>query len=247
MKNRYMIVGGALVFIILAALLGIYTTNKLSDVSAISREIRKASEISEAALDFNVENFHTQLEVWEYAYEPNQKRLKAFEMHDKKLDELLADLEKLVETEKNWALQNPNKLAALAIGGEDQINDIVLDLEKVHEDWKNLFASITRARELKDLGYDDINSEHHEEYHDAAEDVNLRMNVNEELFDALEFNKGVDDFVADQKDLVWKLQLEQRLVTSQFSLMFFGLIVALILLNVAIGLTIKAAAKKSKK
>jgi signal transduction histidine kinase len=32
-------------------------------------------------LDLNVENFHTQLEVWEYAYAPNEKRLKAFELH----------------------------------------------------------------------------------------------------------------------------------------------------------------------
>ena len=67
-------------------------SNVSSQLTAKQDEIHEISELSEAVLDFNVENFHTQLEVWEYAYEPTEKRLNAFYKHEVVFDQLFADL-----------------------------------------------------------------------------------------------------------------------------------------------------------
>ena len=52
-----------LVFSLILSVIGIYVIVEFNNISHISQEIREATEISESALDFNVENFHTQLEV----------------------------------------------------------------------------------------------------------------------------------------------------------------------------------------
>jgi len=244
---NYLVIAGVFLFAILATTLGIYTMFQISEISKISREIREASEISQAALDFNVENFHTQLEAWEYAYEPNEKRFNAFVAHDKKLGELLKDLTRLAVAEENLRLQDPKGRSGLVRGGLDKIEDISRDLEKVHLDWETMFASIAELRQLYELGYADIDSEGHAEFYAKRQAVNVRVQINEELFDALEFNREIDEFVQDQKDLVWKLQLEQDSIISRFFVLFFILIIVLIVFNVGATVGAMQIFKKEKK
>jgi len=118
MKLNYVILTGVFVFAIASILLGIYTMTQLSEVSKLSFEIREASDIAIAALDFNVENFHTQLEVWEYAYDPNEKLLDAFENHNNELTVLLDELVEEVEEEAEDHGEDSREISALNRGGE---------------------------------------------------------------------------------------------------------------------------------
>lgn len=248
MKNKlhYIIIGAVFAFAIVAVVLGIYTMNQLSEVSEFSFEIREASEIAIAALDFNVENFHTQLEVWEYAYEPNEKRWNAFEAHNEELTELLGYLVKQVEEEAGEH-KEPGEASALSLNAEVRLKRIVDDLATVRADWDNLFESVNEQRRLLELGYNDVNSEHYLEYVDAVEKSSVRLGINEALFDALEFNREVDEFVEDQKDLLWKLELEQKSIMQNFSILFFILIIVFILFNVGVAMAIPKIFSESKK
>ena len=89
MKIKLKLFSGVLAFVVVVILLGTYIITEFNQISHIESEIKEAKEISKAALDFNVENFHTQLEVWEYVYIPNQERLDAFESHKVTLNNLL--------------------------------------------------------------------------------------------------------------------------------------------------------------
>ena len=53
-------------------------SSKLSDKQV---EINEHAALTSAIQDFHIENYHTQLEVWEYAYQPTEKRLNAFYKH----------------------------------------------------------------------------------------------------------------------------------------------------------------------
>lgn len=247
MKSNYLLITGIFIFAIASIILGIYTMTQLSEVSEISFEIREASDIAILALDFNVENFHTQLEAWEYAYEPTEERLSAFESHDRILTDLLNKLVEEVEEEAEDHRNGSKEISALTKGGELAILQIVEDLEKVRNDWKNMFASIDELRDLYELGYDDIDSEGHKEFFKKRQNVDTRVYINEALFDALEFNKEIDKFVEDQKSLVFELQSKQRRLIERFSVLFFILIVVFILFNIIAALSLMKIFKKKKR
>ena len=82
-------------FLVVTAIMGAFgffmfqrVSTQLSDKQA---EINGRSALSSAIQDFHIENYHTQLEVWEYAYQPNEKRLNAFYKHLVVFDVLFAD------------------------------------------------------------------------------------------------------------------------------------------------------------
>jgi nitrate/nitrite-specific signal transduction histidine kinase len=67
----------------------VHSFGKISAQRAIAAQ---AGELSMAALDFSVQNFHSQLEVWEYAYDPNEERLETFRDAEKAFDATFAAL-----------------------------------------------------------------------------------------------------------------------------------------------------------
>ncbi len=48
----------------------------------IQQAISVSNGLSEAVLDFNAENYQTQLQVWEYAFRPTEARLNGFYVHE---------------------------------------------------------------------------------------------------------------------------------------------------------------------
>ena len=54
---------GFLTIILLMVIFGCYMFARIGQISEISREIKKATQISQIVLDFGAESFHAQLKV----------------------------------------------------------------------------------------------------------------------------------------------------------------------------------------
>ena len=218
-------------FIILALLtviLGIFIISQLQEVVKINEEITEALLISQLALDFNVENFHTQLEVWEYAYEPNNERLIAFQEHEEKLIELSESLLDVVE--KDRLLKQG---AGLVPGGAKKIEKIISDLQLVRDDWSSsLFPAIRKLQTAKEAGL----GEDDEEFRRLEIETRVVVIANEELFDALDFNNEIDEFVKAQEDFLNDISAEPEAIISRFIILLTVLVTLLFVLGVAVPL-----------
>lgn len=232
------ILSGFLLVILFIVVFGIYVTNQLGEITVITRQVSEANELASEVLDFNVENFHTQLEVWEYAYDPNLERLQAFEEHNSTLSELLIILKEKVNKE-DIEREVKGEISALYLGGKSAITKIVSNLEMVREDWKvSLFPAIKRTEEAKASGQDGgIIDELLVEQLTAVSD-------NEALFDKLNFNKEVDGFVVAQKALANSLSKLQEEKTSEFKNILFILIALIILLSIGVAMLISNSITK---
>ena len=227
-KFKFLLLAGYFVFAILVTLFGVYINDKLVEVLD---EVKKASRISQAALNFNVENFHTQLEAWEYAFEPTETRLLAFQKHDEKLIELLDNLVESVEEETRWEKKNPGKLSGLHEGGAEEIKEITSNLEKVRKDWIDLFENLEEVKDLLNAGYDNKDSENHNLYMVALAESKEPVIANADLFDELQFNKKVDSFVHDQEVLVEELYKEQKSTTNSFLTLLTSLVTVFVIIG----------------
>ena len=63
MKIKLKLFTGVLTYVVIVILLGTYVIIEFNQINYIEHEIEEAEKISVKALDFNVENFHTQLEI----------------------------------------------------------------------------------------------------------------------------------------------------------------------------------------
>lgn len=157
-----------------------------------SKNLVIAENISTTALQFNVENFHTQLEMWEYAYDPNDKRLNAFESHNSALN---SDAETFISSVEN----SPD---ALYKDGLAHTQKIISDLRQVQEDWKYLLSAIDEYRKATELNSSDL------QIQQAKNNVDSAAFRNEDLFDRLEFNKEIEYFTVAQSKYLEGLRKE---------------------------------------
>jgi len=233
-KNK-LFLGFATIILFIGAF-GFYVSLQINNISRLSREIQEATKISIASLDFNVENFHTQLEVWEYVYEPTKKRLKAFELHNENLSKLLGVLTALADKEVLLEAKTGER-DALCKGGERRIKEIDSNLIKVRLDWIALFEKVTRLRGVYAAGH----VKGTDQYEKLAEEVKIFALANEDLFDELKFNSKVDEFVAAQQAVVKKLAVEQKSLVSGFKNILIIFISFLMVIGVGISLFISRA------
>jgi len=234
MKISQKLILGFFIIILLMAAFGYFTIIKLYRISEISHEIREAMEYSQAILDFNVENFHTRLEVWEYIYEPNSKKLAEFEKHNEKLSHLLENITEIIEEEYREGIEKGEREEALFKGAEKQIKEISSNLEKVRADWVFLFEKIKDLRSVKDAGYGKGSGQ----YEKIKEEVKKLALANEDLFDELEFNSKVDQFVIAQERVVRKLNVELERLVSGLKNMLVIIMGALIVFGAGIAMFI---------
>lgn len=184
---------------------------ELDKITINNKNIEQAIELSMISLDFNVENFHTQLEIWEYAYLPNSERLNAFYIHKATLDGLLKNWEnKIKKTE------NSNQIIYKK-GVEDMIS-ISDSLELVKNDWTDVIESIQNYQTA-------IQTNESEEKLKQLRDISeQKIIANEKLFDELSFNKNVDIFVINQKSMIQELQDQQEKSINGFKIILIVLI-----------------------
>src|SRR4030065_463094 len=98
MKLGYSLVISFLIVTVIMGAFGFYMFNNVhSKLSEKQQEINEVSALTSAVQVFHMENFHTQLKMWEYAYEPNEKRLNAFYEHLISWERLLAEFMALAE------------------------------------------------------------------------------------------------------------------------------------------------------
>jgi len=209
---------------IIVTIFAYYDLSEINKISFIAKEIGEAENISKVALDFNVENFHTQLEMWEYALDPNQERLDAFQSHRETLIELLDKwLDEVYEEDYEH-----ESFPGLYDTGRRDMEQISSDFKLVDQDWNVLLDTIEKLRTARYTGASDAEIK-------QLEFVVLQaINNNEALFDGLEFNRNVDNFVNSQQEIVDNYEKQIELEISQF---MYITIVA-VMLVIAFGLII---------
>ena len=229
MKLSTKIVSSFLLVTFIMGGFGFYMFNNVSSkLVEKQNEINKITALSEAVLDFNVENFHTQLEVWEYAYEPTEKRLNAFYKHEVVFDKLFADL---VVTAGASDLSQADRA---------NLEDLKVQITAVKASW----VVLVEATEAVATGTVDAGEYDYLTYpmfdpltvDPAEESVRNAMFYLEDVFDDSQFNKKVDTFVISQADgLHLKIQEMADLRTAlgrQFAIAF------VLVTTLAIGLAV---------
>lgn len=119
--------------IIVLGILG-YVVYGAFELVGISHSFAVANIETHEASGLVTESFYTQLELWEYAYDPNEERLSAFLEHRASFDEKLARVTLLTET----------KDAAFA-GGRAEIEEITQLLHDLNGHWSDLIAIAKRG------------------------------------------------------------------------------------------------------
>lgn len=214
-KGRYI---GLLSINLIIVISAIFVIIKISVLPAKMQSMFLSEDISQTALQFNVENFHTQLEMWEYAYQPNNERLEAFERHSVVLNSNAEELINLVANNQN----------ALYNNGLAHAEKIISDLKQVQEDWGYLLPAVENYKQLLESGASDA------EIKQARDTMDNLVFANENLFDRLEFNKEVEDFTIAQSEHTNGLKSEidflinfSRIgITAMFVLLVTGVIVS---------------------
>lgn len=231
MKSKQKIIFvGIIGFAIAIILFGIYTIWQVSGIAKLSAKTKQASEITQAVLEFGHANAHLQCKLWEYGYDPIEKRFKAFSVADVALHNHLEDLIKLSESEENYRLQNPGKPAAISSGGLEKVMGIEHDVEKLHADRVALLEALKKLQELNNL----------EDGADVPVMASIKENTKQSLilhgvlFNALEFHESVHKFIEGQEDLVWRLHIEQKSLIANFFISFGVLLALLVVFNATI-------------
>jgi HAMP domain-containing protein len=250
MKLGYKLVISFLIVTVIMGAFGFYMFNNVhSRLSEKQQEINDVTALTSAIQVFHMENFHTQSKMWEYAYEPNEKRLNAFYEH-------------LISWEKLYA-----EFIALAyaadLGPEEStlVSDLQRGVVSVRAAWHSIISAskaIATGRldeptlnddgtekyplldDMAEYGYDfsypmfDMSTcdSHHELLYGS-------MIYLEKMFDEAEFNSNADAFVALQQEKLATKQAEmddlKSSLTTQFIIAF--VIVLLIAVGMALGLT----------
>jgi len=213
------ILSSTIILVIILIVFTIFITLELDKIIINNKNIEQAIELSMISLDFNIENFHTQLEVWEYAYLPNSERLNAFYIHKATLDRLLKNWENQIKKTEN------NDQIIYEKGVEDMIS-ISNSLQLVKDDWIDVIETIQNYQTA-------IQTMDSEEKLKKLRDISeQKVIANEKLFDELDFNKNVDIFVINQKSMIHELQDQQQKSINNFKIKLIFII------PIAIGISL---------
>ena len=171
MQLSHKLIAGFLVVTIVMGAFGFFMFNRVSSkLSEKQTEINEHSELSSAIQDFHIENYHTQLEVWEYAYQPNEKRLNAFYKHLVVFDVLFDEFITLADQAE--------------LGAEDQA--IVTDLESgivdIRQTWID-FVAATESLATGTLATATLNDDGTEKYALLASMQDYGYNYSYPMFD----------------------------------------------------------------
>ena len=247
MKLAYKLV---LSFLLVTAIMGAFGFFMFTDVSnklsAKQDEIRKVTDLSVAAENFHIQNFHTQLLLWEYAYRPSEESLNNFYAN-------------LVSWEKSFATFT--ELADKAdLSSQEQmiVGNLLKGMRFLRAGWMNFVqqTSIVASETLQKPTLNEDGSVKYPlldkmaEYGYAytypmfdmgtATDKNGMLSSNirqmEQAFDKIGFNYSANEFVQLQIQKIDAKQAEMAVLKSNLSTQF--IITFLIILVVAVGIAL---------
>ena len=250
MKLGYKLVISFLIVTVIMGAFGFYMFNNVhSRLSEKQQEINEVTALTSAVQVFHMENFHTQSKMWEYAYEPNEKRLNAFYGRLISWERLLAEFMALAE--------------AAELGHEE--SDLIINLQRdvvlVRLSWRDYIneSKAIAGGTLKSPTLNDDGTEKYPLLDDMAEygyffsypmfdmstcdpshpALHSSMIAIEALFDKAEFNTNADEFVLLQQEKLTAKQAEmddlKSSLTTQFIIAF--VIVLVVAIALALGLT----------
>lgn len=202
-----------LIFGLTVSSAGAYMIIEFDNISHIVYEIEEARKISKSALDFNVENFHTQLEIFEYAYQPNNERLDAVERHNKELIKLFSKLETQVLEEYEDDVKTNNALYPNAM---TDFMIISSNLKFIQGDW---IMVITQIKEYENALSSGMTGSELQKIEDKTKQKVLS---NEDLFENLEFNEQIDKFTILQEQVAIKLGEQHQELINKFKNIMYG-------------------------
>ena len=133
-----------LAFLVLVLIMGVILASTFLSFIIIDekeKEIQQLSVISSLSLSFNVENFNTQLEVWEYLYDPNEFRLEEFREHREDFNVKLHSLFEAIE-QSNIILTPENKQI---------VHELKRDIPTVQENWETLVNAIESGKSDQEI------------------------------------------------------------------------------------------------
>jgi HAMP domain-containing protein len=255
MRLGYKLVISFLVVTVIMGAFGFYMFNNVhSSLSEKQQEINEVTALTSAIQVFHMENFHTQSKIWEYAYEPNEKRLNAFYEHLISWERLLAEFIALADT------------AELGPEESDLVYDLQEGVETVRAAWHSIISA-SKAIATGKLTSPTLNDDGTEKYpllDDMAEygydfsypmfDMSTcashhdllygSMIYLEKMFNDAEFNNNADMFVSLQQEKLAAKQAEmddlKSSLTTQFIITFvvvlvFAIALALLLTKMIVG------------
>ena len=121
--SHKLVLGFLLVTVVMGAF-GFFMFQRVSSkLSNKQVEINEHAALTSAIQDFHIENYHTQLEVWEYAYQPTEKRLNAFYKHLVVFDVLFDEFIALADA------------AELTVEDRTIVNDLKSGIVDIRQTW----------------------------------------------------------------------------------------------------------------
>ncbi len=231
MRIREKLIIGFVSVTLVMGIFSLYMFTHMTDaVSKKQIEINNLTSISEDALAFSEENYHTQLEIWEYAYQPTEKRLDAFYKHKKVWDQLFDDL---VSKSEKMQLSSTNK---------EIIRDLAanrVDIEGTWERTIDVSKKISTGKIDNNSGkYPTLSYPMFDPVTVNYSNTELRetMFFGEEVFDESQFNKKVGLFVTSQREeLLYKMD-EMNKLNNDLRQQFLAVFLLVILLAIGIAL-----------
>ena len=250
MKLGYKLVISFLIVTVLMGAFGFYMFNNVSSkLSEKQQEINELSALTSAIQDFQIENFQAQLNMWEYAYEPNEIRLNAFYEHlvtwERLFDELIeltnaAELNYeegriITEMQKGTFFVRQSwidfvKATAMVATG-------TIDTPTLNDDGTEKYPLLDKMAEYGyDFSYPMFDMSTCNPAHPLLKSSIINMG---QMFDAAEFNQNADKFVSRQQEKLAAKQVEmddlKSSLTTQFIIAF--VVVLIIAIAMALGLT----------
>jgi len=213
MKNRNLVYIFSLTIIVFGLIgYSIYGITKIFDTTTMTK---KSAETQLQAYDTLSEFYLTQLELWEYFYEPSDERLSLFNIHNQILNE---KINKLVLLTKD----DPAMFKEL-----DSMISPSDDIDRV---WTN---AIAKNEELLKIKKENGSSEKITKLTAMVRQSNLES---EQFIDNLELDKKIQNFVTDQTKKIMddEKTAKQAIQTSQIILLALAFAYVLLFIFVVV-------------
>ena len=247
MKLVYKLVFSFLLVTAIMGVFGFYMFNNVSNqLSDKQQEINDVTALTSAVQSFHTENFREQLDVWEYAYEPNEERLNSFYTHLITWEVLFADfIEKaesadlsFEEAELITRLQSGSALVRSAwhdvVTTTASIATGTIESPTLNDDGTEKYPLLD---DMSDYGFNFS----YPMFDMSTADTNdpllhSTMTNLEELFNNANFNNITDTFVSLQQDKLAIKQTEMEDLKSSLTTQFIIAFVLVLVFAIAIAL-----------
>jgi HAMP domain-containing protein len=178
LRKKFLLGVGVLTAIVMLAILLI--SRSLGMLSKQTEVAARASELSVAALDFSAENFHTQLEVWEYVYAPSPVRLQAFQQHEMAFDSAFEVLLRKGDTTD----------AVLSDSSRETLRTLRQHVPVLKATWRDIVDKLQSGA--------------------PPEEIRAIVLAGEQTFDDFHFDDHVNLFISQQKQYVAEKESEKE-------------------------------------